>query len=300
MGSGYTIDIQRGSSFGMKNRHIIAAGLLLSVAPFVRAGAYEEALRAYQHTDYSSAVAKLSGAQDARSLVLLGQSYYMNGDYKKATDVLERAVSLNDKDSDAYLWLGRAFGRRAETAFPVAAPSYAAKARANFENSVALNPRNSEAVNDLFEYYLEAPGFLGGGIDRASKLVDVIAQNDPAEASYARARIAMHRKQYDTAEQQLRHAVQLAPQQLGRILDLASFLAKRGKFGESDQTFARARQIAPDAPKLLYAQARALIESNRDLSQAREMLKKYLSATISPDDPSKQDAEKLLKKVSGS
>ena len=31
-----------------------------------------------------------------------------------------------------------------------------------------LDPKNQEAVNDLFDYYLEAPGFLGGGLNNQS------------------------------------------------------------------------------------------------------------------------------------
>lgn len=282
-----------------RNRWIIGLVCLAS-AIAAPAATYDDALRAYKQTDYELAVQKLSAANDSRSLLLLGQSWFMLGEQKKATETLERAVALDPNDSNIYLWLGRAYGRRAETAFPLAAPSYASKARANFEKSVQLDSHNLEAINDLFEYYLAAPGFLGGGVDKAAKLAESIEKNNAAEGSWARARVAMERKQYDTAEAQLRHAVQLAPQQVGRILDLAKFLAKRGKYQESDQIFSQAALLAPQAPKVLYQRASTLIETNRNLPEARLLLEKYLSSSISPDDPSKRDAEKLLKKVSGS
>ena len=66
-------------------------------------------------------------------------------------------------------WLGKAQGRRAETASPFTAPSYASKARQAFEKSVELDGKNLEAINDLFSYYLEAPGFLGGGLNKELK-----------------------------------------------------------------------------------------------------------------------------------
>ena len=44
------------------------------------------------------------------------------------------------------------------------ATGLASKARQNFERAVQLDPQNREALSDLFEYYLEAPGFLGGGL----------------------------------------------------------------------------------------------------------------------------------------
>ena len=52
------------------------------------------------------------------------------------------------------------------------APGHASKAHRYFEKAVELDPKNLEAMNDLFEYYLEAPGFLGGGFDKAQALAD--------------------------------------------------------------------------------------------------------------------------------
>lgn len=53
--------------------------------------------------------------------------------------------------------------------------------RKAFERAVQLNPSNVEALNDLFEYYLEAPGFLGGGLDKASDAANRIGKLDPVE-----------------------------------------------------------------------------------------------------------------------
>src|SRR5207247_6645096 len=98
-------------------------------------------------------------------------------------------TSLTSKRPAIY-GLGRAFGRRADQSSPFTAPAYAAKARQNFEKALELNPRNIEAMNDLFEYYLEAPGFLGGGLDKAALLANRIAALDPVEAHYAQYRLA--------------------------------------------------------------------------------------------------------------
>ena len=74
----------------------------------------------------------------------------------------------NRGNADYNLWLGRAYGRRAEISLQlITAPGFATKARQYFERSAQLNPYNLDAQSDLFEYYLEAPGFLGGGFDKA-------------------------------------------------------------------------------------------------------------------------------------
>jgi hypothetical protein len=48
---------------------------------------------------------------------------------------------------------------------------------------------------------------------------------------------------------------------------------------------------------LLYTRAETYIKAGRNIQTARELLKRYLSANLSPDDPSRQDAEKLLKQA---
>ena len=68
---------------------------------------------------------------------------------------------------------------------------------------------------------------------------------------------------------------------------------------ESDETFQAAERLAPDSPKVLYHRAETYIKAGRNIDTARDLLKRYLAATLSPEDPSRLDAEKLLKQVGG-
>ena len=155
-----------------------------------------KALGLYNKTDYPAAIHLLQpGTGDAKALELLGQAYFMNGEYKRATDTLERAVALAPNSSMTFTWLGRAYGRRAETSFPVAALGYAQKTREHFETAVKLDPKNGEAVNDLYEFYIQAPAVVGGGMEKARNLLPLIAEIDPVEVHFARARMAEQKKQ---------------------------------------------------------------------------------------------------------
>ncbi len=255
----------------------------------------------YRRTDYraSLTVIRESGQNNGKAYDLIGRDQYMLGDYKKATGALERAFAMEPSNAHYALWLGRAFGRRAETCLPIFAPKYASEARAYFEKAVALDPENQEALNDLFDYYLEAPGFLGGGFDKAEAIAKRIAERNPAEGHFAEAQLADRRKQFDTAEEQLRRAIELAPRQVGRVLDLARYLAKRGRISESEAAFDQAERLAPQAPKVLFTRARTYVEQKRNLGQAKDLLQQYLRSQLTPDDPSREQAEKLLKEASG-
>jgi tetratricopeptide (TPR) repeat protein len=194
--------------------------------------------------------------------------------------------------------MGKALGRRAETSNPLSAPFLASKARDHFEKAVELDPKNSEAVNDLFSYYLEAPGFLGGGLNKAAALAESkIKPVDAVEYHYAMAQIADRKKEWKSAENHFRQAFNLAPQSIGRAIDLARFLSKQGREQESEAVFAQAEKINPNAPRLLFERAKVYIGAKKNLPQARHMLERYLKAPLSPDDPPRGEAMELLRKA---
>jgi Flp pilus assembly protein TadD len=255
----------------------------------------------YQRTDYHAALRLLSADSErsAAAYALIGKSHFMLGEFKKASDAFEKAVAADSTNSSYHHWLGKAYGRRAETASFLTAPGYASKTRRSFEQAVQLDPRNLEAINDLFTYYLEAPGFLGGGFEKAQALAQQIKAIDPVEYHYAQAQLAQKREDFATTEQQLRRAAELAPKQIGRVIDLAKFLSKQGKVEESEAAFNRAAQISPGDPRLLFERAAAYIQAKRNLKEARKLLKQYLEAPLTPENPSRTEAQKLLKQAGG-
>lgn len=275
--------------------------ILLTLTTALLAGTpeFDRARSLYDRTEFEQSLKILQALpnKDAAVFALIGRNYYMQGEFKKATDALEKAVAADPGNADSYLWLARSFGRRAETSNLFTAPGQASKARQYFEKSVQLNPGNLEAVNDLFEYYLEAPGFLGGGLDKAQRAAEQIARINPSEGHWALAKIAERRKEFSAAEQQLRRAVELAPHQVGRLIDLARFLMKQGRIQEADQSLARADQIAPNSPKLMFAKADLYIKSGRNLDLARDLLQRYMALNLTPEDPPRSDAAKLLRQA---
>jgi tetratricopeptide (TPR) repeat protein len=254
----------------------------------------------YKHTDYETSLALLDkrGADPVASF-LIGRNYFMLGDFKKSVEYLQKVTNAQPGKSEYWDWLGRAYGRRAETANPLAAPGYATKARAAFEKAVELDAGNRDALSDLFDYYLEAPGFLGGGYDKAMGIAEKTATVDQAEAYFERAKLDQKRKEFESAEIHFRKAVESGPREIGHLLSLARFLATQGRLHESDAVFIQAQQIAPNEPKLWFARADVLIQGKRNLPEARDLLQKYMSAAITVDDPPKNEARRLLKQVGG-
>ena len=253
----------------------------------------------YQRTEYARAVNVLQAfdERDAAVYALLGKAHFMQGQYRQAVADLERAVEQDSLNADYYDWLGRAYGRVAEGSSFLSALGYARKTVRAFERAVELEPSNLEALSDVFEYYLQAPGIAGGGLDKAEAIARRFAGLNAAEYHWARARLAEKRKDFQTAEREFRAALAEDPKDVGRALDLAAFLSARGRYIESDTLFRAAEENHPRAPKVLYARAAAYVQSKRRLDEAEALLNRYLALQTTPDDPSRLETAALLKSV---
>ena len=114
----------------------------------------------YHRTKYEEAFRILQPVlgNDPSAHSLAGKCQYMVGDFKKAIDLFEKAVQLNGQLSDYYHWLGRAYGRRAESGNPLIAPHYATRARQMFEKAVELDRASAENAEHLAIIRAALPG----------------------------------------------------------------------------------------------------------------------------------------------
>jgi tetratricopeptide (TPR) repeat protein len=254
----------------------------------------------YKRTYYEASLALLDKhASDPATAFLLGRDYYMLADFKKAIDYFQRSSAAQPRNSEYMDWLGRAYGKRAETSNPLLAPALASKARQAFERAVELDSSNRDALSDLFDYYLNAPGFLGGGYEKALTVANRMSSIDPSEAFFAQAQLAQKHQHFQAAEFHLRQAVAIGPHEIGHLIALARFLANQGRTGESDAVFQQAEKANPNSPRLWFARADVLIKQKRNMEEAKSLLKKYVQAPITVDDPPREEAFRLLKEVGG-
>lgn len=264
------------------------------------AGSFPRAQRLYETAHYKASIELLKPHKsDPAAMALLGRNYYMLADFEKASSYLKKALAAQPSNSEYADWLGRSYGKRAQTSNFLHAPLFASKARKSFERAVQLNPKNTYALSDLFHYYLEAPEFLGGGYDKAASIAERMSVIDPAEGYFEQAELSQKRQQFQLAENDLRKSVALGPNETGHLIALAKLLAKEGLTAESDATFHKAQKADPNSPRVWFAFADTLIKENRNPKQAKALLEKYLSAPITANDPPRQEAFNLLKQVGG-
>lgn len=247
------------------------------------AGADENAPALLASGRVDDAIAQLHGQisaspDDALAYNLLCRAYFSLGDWDRGIFDCERAVSLAPGNSRYHLWLGRIYGEKADKAGVLAAAGLARRVRREFEAAVQLNPADVDARTDLAEFYLEAPGIMGGGHDKAEKQADWLVRVDPAKAHWVRARIAEKKRDLAAAEKEYEGAIQSSQGAASTWLNLGLFYRHRQRWGEMEQALAHLRNARLDRPDALVDAAEILISSQRALPEANRLLRAYLSS----------------------
>jgi len=236
-------------------------------------GQVDEAIRALQSRTGES-------SSDAESFNLLCRAYFMQGEWDRGISACERARNLDPQKSLYWLWLGRVYGEKADRVGFLSAAGLAKKVHASFERAVELDPSSWEARTDLAEFYVEAPGIIGGGKDKALAEADRIQPLNPAMAHWVMARIAEKDKDTVTAEREYRAQIAASHSGARGWFDLAAFLRHANRLDEMEQALKQLESATIDRRDSLLDGAGLLLRTGRDYPLAARLLRQYLSAPV--------------------
>ena len=216
----------------------------------------------------------------------LGKAYLKTRDWKSAVNEIEKAVELEPGNSQYHLWLGRACGERAAHAFVTTAYSMAKRVVKEFQTASTLAPRDLDIRFDLLEYYLQAPGMVGGGRDKAEAEARTIADIDPQKGCFAWAAIYKKDKQWDKARAELTRATVEFPQSAAAATELADYLLGRQDYEEALTWSKKAVALDPQSKNARFIAATAATLLRRDLDAATTELQELASGSLDYYDPS--------------
>ncbi len=116
-----------------------------------------------------------------------------------AIERFNAAIAIDGRNATYHLELGSAYGTKAQSAGLLGKAAAASKVRSAFEKAVEIAPQSYEAQSALFQYYVQAPGLMGGGFDKALAQAEVLIKLDPARGKNAKANLYVREKKYDEA-----------------------------------------------------------------------------------------------------
>src|SRR5262249_6727021 len=151
-----------------------------------------------------------------------------------------------------------------------------------FEAAVRLNPLNASAVDDLSEYYIQAPSIVGGGLDKAALLADRSQPQLPQSAHRTRAMAAEKQKDYDTAEREFRAATAVANLP-DAWADLGAFYSRHSQPDKAVDALRRSIALNRANDASLVDAATTLTEMNREPRLAERAFRDYLASHSKSD-----------------
>ena len=286
--------------YSLRLSHLFLALLFASAAygasaPNIELGPVNADLMAGKADD---AISRLSASlaadpADAEAHHLLCRVYYQEERWDDAIHECEAAVKLMPMDSGYHLWLGRAYGEKADSIHSIKAYGLAKKVRDEFERAVQLDRGNVDALSDLGDFYTAAPGIVGGGKKKAQGVAEALEQYGPAQAHQLKGHLAEKEKNYALAETEFKAAVEASHQAADAWMSLASYYARRRQWDPMLEALhagidADAKAAKPHGPALVDA-ASLLSHNNQAPQLAIQLLKLYLdSPNQSADSPAFQ------------
>ena len=222
---------------------------------------------------------QIHSAPTAEAYNLLCRAHFELDAWDSGIPACERAVALAPSNGLHHLWLGRIYGEKADRAVFFKAAGLAKKVRVEFERAVEFAPDSWEAHTDLAEFYLEAPGIVGGSEDKARAQADLLLPLNPGMAHWVRARIAQKNKNPDAAEQEYRIAIDISHGGARAWVNLAGFYRHTNRLNEMEQALHTMESRPLDRPAALMDGASMLFRASRNDAMATRLVRRYLAST---------------------
>ena len=250
---------------------------------------------------------------DAEAAYMLSEIKEAFGDLEGATTLAEKAVSLDAKNAHYHLQLGQLYGQAAQKASIFKQLGLAHKFKSELQTALSIDPKLLDAQEDMMEFYLQAPGIVGGDKKQAHAIADEIAKINPVRGFLAQARLAQEAKDTsaeeaarlkavqtdphdynalmalagfytrpaskkpELAEKYYREALQIEPSRAGAYAGLALVYGEQARWDDLEAILGRSEKSIPDNFVGFYQAGRIVFLQGKDFARAERFFRKYLT-----------------------
>lgn len=209
-----------------------------------------------------------------------------DGKAEAAAEAFERAAEAAPRSAVAQFWLGRAYGDQAQRANVLRQASLARKTKRAFDRAVELDPDYLDARDGLLQYYLLAPGIMGGSEAKAREQADEIRRRNAYRGGYASVQLLQKRKDWAGVAREMEALVRQYPDSTGPWQTLGLAYGQQGRWDDAWATLDRMGRAMPGAPILDYYAGRLAVESGARLERGEAGLTRYLQHRPARNEPS--------------
>lgn len=263
-------------------RSILAIGMFAALfsASAARAQSLDAGVKLYEAKRYPEAKAFFApyAENNAEAAYYMGRVAISMNEDDQAAGWFEKATKMNPNSSVYFDWYGRALGNQAVHMSRFKLPFFAPKVKAAFEKAVALDPNNIDAREDVMQYYIRAPGFVGGSRQKARETAMEIKKRNAYRGGFDVAAVCVGDKDFACAERELVALMDAYPDSATVHSQLAAFYANQKQFDRSFAVIDARLKTNPNDMAAVFALGRSGALSGQNLDRAEKALKRYLAS----------------------
>ena len=181
----------------------------------------------------------------------LGKALLMLKDAENASEEFEKAIQINPNKSDYHFLLGQAYGMDAQNSGIFTRIRLAPKIKNEFIKAVELDSKNVRARKNLIQFYIMAPGIMGGSYEKAINEAKTLVTIDEKSGHYELAKAYYANKNYTSAEEEYKILESKWGNQKeysGFYNDYGYMLIKLSRFDEAILKFNKQVALNPSDP----------------------------------------------------
>jgi len=215
-----------------------------------------------------------------------GKAAHNAGKTDEAVNSFERAVALDPSSSLYHMWLGHGYTRQLSSASFLRKPFIAKRCGEAYNMAVKLDPASIDAADARLDFFLGAPGIVGGGVDKARAEAARLATLDAYRGAMAEARIAEHEQEWPKAEKLYRSLMADYPERTAAVDAFITMLQNAKRFDEAFKIVDDRLARRPDETASLYNLGRLAAVSGQHLARGEAALRRFLTLIIT--EPARQ------------
>ncbi|MFZ5517474.1 MAG: tetratricopeptide repeat protein [Candidatus Zhuqueibacterota bacterium] len=263
--------------------NLILVSVIFGVMPALAVGTLQQGIDLFNDRKFPEAKQIFESVfkQDPRNAAAafyLGRISLVQDNYEDSIDWLEKAIDIDAANSDYHVWLGHAYGVKAQRASMLKKAGAAKNVKKEYEKAVELNPDNVQARFGLLQYHMMAPGIMGGDKDAGRAQAAEIRKRDAALGHQAQGLVHEMDKKPDLAEQEYLAMAAEHPDSLQFQYQLGAFYKRTKSYAKAIGVYEKIIARKSDEYVAYFQIGQVCAESGENLQSGELMMKKYFEA----------------------
>jgi len=186
--------------------------------------------------------------ENAEAHYWLGRTYFNLRNFEDASEHLEEAIDLEENNAEYHFWYGNSVGNEIQSANVLSQALMAGDILDAYETAIEIDPNHVRAHIGAAQFYLQAPGIMGGDIEKAKEEVNILRKLGSKDGDLINIGILVQEENYSEAEKEYDsfHNNFIDSTDNPQFYNgYGYFLVSRKKFDKAIQMFRRQAELRP-------------------------------------------------------